>query len=140
MATARKFGPAEVAQTLGRQARERAASPAARIWLALGTVYLLWGSTYLGIKFAIDTIPPLLMGSLRFLVAGGVLYALAARGGGASRDRLSDPVGSGSPHRSGAAARWQWRGHPGGAVRAYRCGRAARRYGAVVDGDHRSGG
>src|SRR5947207_4635074 len=88
MATARKFDPADVAQTLGRQARARAATPAARIWLALGTVYLLWGSTYLGIKFAIDTIPPLLMGSLRFLVAGGVLYALAARGGGASRDRL----------------------------------------------------
>src|SRR2546428_10603246 len=62
--------------------------PAARIWLALGTVYLLWGSTYLGIKFAIDTIPPLLMGSLRFLVAGGVLYALAARRGGVARDRV----------------------------------------------------
>ncbi|TMG16568.1 MAG: EamA family transporter [Chloroflexi bacterium] len=88
MATARKFGPADVAQSLQRRARAGAATPAARIWLALGTVYLLWGSTYLGIKFAIDTIPPLLMGSLRFLVAGGVLYALAARGGGASRDRL----------------------------------------------------
>src|SRR5438874_1874024 len=88
MATARKFGPAEVAQTLGRQAREQAATPAARIWLALGTVYLLWGSTYLGIKFAIDTIPPLLMGSLRFLVAGGVLYAMAARGGRGRQDRL----------------------------------------------------
>jgi len=88
LATARKFGPADVAQSLQRRARAGAATPAARIWLALGTVYLLWGSTYLGIKFAIDTIPPLLMGSLRFLVAGGVLYALAARGGGASRDRL----------------------------------------------------
>src|SRR5216110_1983529 len=88
MATARKLGPADVAQALRRRARAGAATPAARIWLALGTVYLLWGSTYLGIKFAIDTIPPLLMGSLRFLVAGGVLYALAARGGGASRDRL----------------------------------------------------
>src|SRR2546430_4741396 len=88
MATARKFGPADVAQSLQRRARARAATPAARIWLALGTVYLLWGSTYLGIKFAIDTIPPLLMGSLRFLVAGGVLYVLAARGGGASPGRL----------------------------------------------------
>jgi len=88
LAAARKFGPADVAQALNRQARERAATPAARIWLALGTVYLLWGSTYLGIKFAIDTIPPLLMGSLRFLVAGGVLYALAVRGGDVGRDRL----------------------------------------------------
>jgi len=64
-----------------------AASPA-RIWLALGTVYLLWGSTYLGIKYAIATIPPLLMGSARFLVAGGVLWLLALRRGDAGRDRL----------------------------------------------------
>ncbi len=63
------------------------ASPA-RIWLALGTVYLLWGSTYLGIKYAIQTIPPLLMGSARFLVAGGVLYALAMRRGGGETDRV----------------------------------------------------
>src|SRR5881275_683471 len=94
MATARRFGPADVAQTLGRQARARAATPAARIWLALGTVYLLWGSTYLGIKFAIDTIPPLLMGSLRFLVAGGVLYALAARSGSGGRERDRDRLGA----------------------------------------------
>jgi drug/metabolite transporter (DMT)-like permease len=58
--------------------------------LALGTVYMLWGSTYLGIKYAIDTIPPLLMGSLRFLVAGGVLYVLAQRTG----DRRGDRVGA----------------------------------------------
>jgi drug/metabolite transporter (DMT)-like permease len=78
-----------VAQTLRQQAGERAARPAARIWLALGTVYVLWGSTYLGIKYAIDTIPPFLMGSLRFLAAGGVLYLLAIRAG----DRREDPVG-----------------------------------------------
>jgi drug/metabolite transporter (DMT)-like permease len=51
---------------------------------------MLWGSTYLGIKYAIDTIPPLLMGSLRFLVAGGVLYVLAQRTG----DRRGDRVGA----------------------------------------------
>src|SRR5437868_14421954 len=77
-----------MAQALRQQAGARAARPAARIWLALGTVYLLWGSTYLGIKFAIDTIAPLLMGSLRSLVAGGVLYALAVRGGDVARSRL----------------------------------------------------
>jgi drug/metabolite transporter (DMT)-like permease len=69
----------------------RAATPAARIWLALGTVYLLWGSTYLGIKFSIETIPPLLMGSLRFLVAGGVLFVLATRAGERNGDRLGAP-------------------------------------------------
>ena len=70
-----------------RQARSGAATPAARVWLALGTVYLLWGSTYLGIKFAIRTMPPLLMGSLRFLAAGSVLYVLAIRHGDKGGDR-----------------------------------------------------
>ena len=79
-----------MAQPLRQQAGARAARPAARIWLALGTVYILWGSTYLGIKYAIDTIPPFLMGSLRFLAAGGVLYLLAIRNG----DRRADPVGA----------------------------------------------
>jgi drug/metabolite transporter (DMT)-like permease len=76
-----------VAEAL-RQATIRGARPDARIWLALATVYLLWGSTYLGIKYAIDTIPPFLMGSVRFLVAGGVLYALAIRTGDFRADRV----------------------------------------------------
>src|SRR5258708_32072334 len=90
MATAPKFNPADVAQALRQRAGAGAARPGVRIWLALGTVYILWGSTYLGIKYAIDTIPPLLMGSLRFLVAGGVLYVLAQRTG----DRRGDRVGA----------------------------------------------
>jgi len=89
VATARKFAPADVAGALSRQARQQVGRPAARIWLALGTVYLLWGSTYLGIKFSLETIPPFLMGSLRFLVAGGVLYVIAIRGGHGT----ADPIG-----------------------------------------------
>src|SRR6266852_1121301 len=88
MATAPKFSPAEVAQALRQRAGAGAARPGVRIWLALGTVYILWGSTYLGIKYAIDTIPPILMGSVRFLVAGGVLYLLAIRSGDTRGDRL----------------------------------------------------
>ncbi|TMD65123.1 MAG: EamA family transporter [Chloroflexi bacterium] len=88
MAAARKFAPADVAGMLRRQARARVAAPAARIWLALGTVYLLWGSTYLGIKFSIATIPPLLMGSVRFLVAGAILYVIGIRAGDVRGDRL----------------------------------------------------
>lgn len=91
MALVRRFGAAEVALSLGRSARERAATPAARIWIALVTVYLLWGSTYLGIKFAIGTIPPLMMGALRFLVAGAVLFAIATRTGDRASDRLGWP-------------------------------------------------
>jgi len=81
-----RVAAADVASAF-RQARVGAGTPAARIWLALGTVYLLWGSTYLGIKFAIETIPPLMMGSLRFLAAGGVLYLLAIRRGDTAGDR-----------------------------------------------------
>jgi drug/metabolite transporter (DMT)-like permease len=53
-----------------------------RLWLALGTVYVVWGSTYLGIALAIESMPPFLMLALRFLVAGGVLvgWELARNG------------------------------------------------------------
>jgi drug/metabolite transporter (DMT)-like permease len=46
---------------------------------ALATVYLVWGSTYLGIALAIETLPPLLMAGARFLLAGAILYAVARR-------------------------------------------------------------
>jgi drug/metabolite transporter (DMT)-like permease len=48
--------------------------------LALATVYLVWGSTYLAIRVTDRTLPPLLMSSSRFLVAGAALYAFASRG------------------------------------------------------------
>jgi drug/metabolite transporter (DMT)-like permease len=51
-----------------------------RVWTALLVVYLVWGSTYLGIKVAMDTLPPLLMLAIRFLIAGAILYAVAGRG------------------------------------------------------------
>jgi drug/metabolite transporter (DMT)-like permease len=48
-----------------------------RILVAFAAVYLIWGSTYLAIRFAIETIPPLLMAGIRFIVAGTLLYAWA---------------------------------------------------------------
>jgi len=48
-----------------------------RVLLAFAAVYLIWGSTYLGIRVAIETLPPLMMAGARYLAAGGVLYALA---------------------------------------------------------------
>ena len=54
-------------------------SPAA-VALALATVYLVWGSTYLAIRVTDRTLPPLLMSSVRFLIAGAALYAFASRG------------------------------------------------------------
>lgn len=56
----------------------------AGIALALATVYLVWGSTYLAIRFAIETLPTFTMAGLRFLIAGGALYAFA-RATGAAR-------------------------------------------------------
>ncbi|MCJ7584841.1 MAG: EamA family transporter [Anaerolineales bacterium] len=45
-----------------------------RIWIALLAIYLIWGSTYLAIRYAVESIPPFLMAGTRFLIAGIVLY------------------------------------------------------------------
>jgi drug/metabolite transporter (DMT)-like permease len=57
-----------------------------KVLCALVSVYVLWGGTYLGIRLAVQTIPPFLMGGIRFLVAGGAVY-LYARATGAARPR-----------------------------------------------------
>lgn len=44
---------------------------------AFAAVYLIWGSTYLAIKYAIETIPTFLMAGVRFTIAGAVLYAIS---------------------------------------------------------------
>ncbi|MDX6400043.1 MAG: hypothetical protein QOF27_649 [Gaiellaceae bacterium] len=54
-------------------------SPAAVV-AAMATIYLVWGSTYLAIRVTDRTMPPLLMSSVRFLIAGTALYAFASRG------------------------------------------------------------
>ena len=43
------------------------------VWLGMLVLYLVWGSTYLGIAIAVETIPPFVMAAIRFLLAGGVL-------------------------------------------------------------------
>ncbi len=52
-------------------------APSGRLLVALAMLilYVVWGSTYLGIAVAVDTIPPFLMASFRFLLAGSVLLA-----------------------------------------------------------------
>jgi drug/metabolite transporter (DMT)-like permease len=65
---------------------ERAASVNS-VWAALVTVWIVWGSTYLAIRVAVRTIPPLMMGSIRFLLAGGILYLFAVRRGDRAGDR-----------------------------------------------------
>ena len=50
-----------------------------RVRVAFAAIYTIWGSTYLAIRFAIETMPPFLMGSARYLIAGAILYALTRR-------------------------------------------------------------
>lgn len=52
-----------------------------KLLAAFAAIYILWGSTYLAIRLAIDTIPPFLMAGVRFLIAGSALYALGAPAG-----------------------------------------------------------
>ena len=49
--------------------------PAWRTWTALGLVYVVWGSTYLAIRYLVETLPPLLSASARFLTAAALLSA-----------------------------------------------------------------
>src|SRR3972149_5804896 len=44
-----------------------------KIWLALLALYIVWGSTYFGIKVAIETIPPFLHAGIRFFISGLIL-------------------------------------------------------------------
>jgi drug/metabolite transporter (DMT)-like permease len=52
----------------------------ARLWLVVAgfaAIYLIWGSTYLAIRYAVESIPPFLMAGSRHLVAGAALFAFA---------------------------------------------------------------
>jgi len=54
-----------------------AAPTRTRVIIAFAALYLIWGSTFLGIRFAIETIPPFLMAGVRFVLAGIIMYAIA---------------------------------------------------------------
>jgi drug/metabolite transporter (DMT)-like permease len=56
-----------------------------KTWTALGTVYLIWGSTYLGIYYAGATIPPLFAASTRFMTAGVLMAGIVLLRGGTLR-------------------------------------------------------
>jgi drug/metabolite transporter (DMT)-like permease len=59
------------------------------IWVALGIVYVIWSTTYLGIRVTNETLPPLIAAGTRFVIAGAVLFAVTTRRSGAE----GDPVG-----------------------------------------------
>ncbi|MBW3594177.1 MAG: EamA family transporter [Actinobacteria bacterium] len=59
--------PPSVTSTTGRV-------PTWQVWTALSIVYVVWGTTYLAIRVVVETVPPLLSASFRFLVAGAAYY------------------------------------------------------------------
>lgn len=63
-------------------------------WVALGVVYVVWGSTYLAIRVGVRHLPPLLFAGTRYVIAGGLLYPVALRV--TERDRDSSAA-SGRP-------------------------------------------
>ena len=59
----------------------RRAAVSRRAWIAWVAVCVIWGTTYLAIKIALETIPPFLMGGLRYVAAGlGLAAIIAVRG------------------------------------------------------------
>ncbi|RDZ27337.1 drug/metabolite exporter YedA [Lysobacter silvisoli] len=54
----------------------RLAPGAIAVAFALASVYILWGSTYLAIRFALESYPPFLLGAIRMFIAGALMYAV----------------------------------------------------------------
>src|SRR5215207_7976583 len=66
----------------------------ARLIAAFAAVYVIWGSTYLAIRFVVETLPPLLMASARFIIAGVIVLVWARlRDGAAWPSRVEWRVG-----------------------------------------------
>src|SRR5438067_7103357 len=71
--------PLSAAPALVAPAGRLQPAPRWALWSAFAVIYLVWGSTFLGIRVAVETLPPLTMSGFRFLVSGGVLLLVTAR-------------------------------------------------------------
>jgi drug/metabolite transporter (DMT)-like permease len=60
-----------------------------KVWVGLATVYVIWGSTYLGIELAGETIPPMFAVGIRFLAAAALMFAFTAWRGGTAVLRVT---------------------------------------------------
>jgi drug/metabolite transporter (DMT)-like permease len=83
-AAVRPQGPGRPAEQDRRRwsRRVRALPGGPGAWAALLVVWLVWGSTYIAIRVADESLPPLAMASTRYLIAGALLFPIARRGGG----------------------------------------------------------
>ncbi len=60
-------------------------------WIALGIVYVVWGSTYLAIRVGVGHLPPLLLAGTRYVIAGALLYPIARRASAGDRTAAGRP-------------------------------------------------
>ena len=72
-------------------------APVLKVALALGAVYVIWGSTYLAIRFAIETMPPFLMAATRYLAAASWLRLVGRAGCVATVSRPAPTLSSRAP-------------------------------------------
>ena len=70
-------------------------APPWQVWTGLAIIYVVWGSTYLAIRVTVETMPPLLAGGTRFVVAGAIVYSIlrARRGRDAVRFTRAEVLG-----------------------------------------------
>ena len=73
-------------------------------WIALGVVYLVWGSTYLAIRVGVGHLPPLLLAGVRYVIAGALLYPIARRAAAGSRTSAQDSATAQDSAKPGARA------------------------------------
>jgi hypothetical protein len=107
----------------------RAAAGGLAVALALGSVYILWGSTYLAIRFALESYPPFLLGAIRMAIAGALMFAvLRWRGAKSPTPRPADrgvlrlhargqALHRARPGSDGGDPRWRRDHHPGQGAR-----------------------
>ncbi|HXY29460.1 MAG TPA: EamA family transporter [Gemmatimonadaceae bacterium] len=77
---------AEIITELRARSNERA-SERARTILAFAAIYIIWGSTFLAIRYSIETVPPFVTAGTRYLTAGAAMYLWARRTGASSPSR-----------------------------------------------------
>jgi drug/metabolite transporter (DMT)-like permease len=74
-------------------------------WIALGVVYVVWGSTYLAIRVGVGHVPPLLLAGVRYVIAGALLYPIASRASAGDRGP-ADGAGPADGRARPAARAW----------------------------------
>ncbi len=77
-----------MAEASGSPAASAARSEALRVWLAMLTIYVVWGSTYLGIRIVVADLPPLVTAGSRFLIAGTIVALVLVVRSGPARLRV----------------------------------------------------